>query len=322
MKKTVTLLFVFLSVSIHAQQSVFATISGGDLYSIDVVNCTRTFVGSTGHGFGDLAFTPDGNLWGIVSGNLYHIDTVNANATFIGFTGIQAVTLVGLNDSTLLSESQSVLYKINTSTAASTFIDSIGYSAAGDLTWYDNDLYMVTPLVKIELDSSYSSIISVTPINLTIPSCEGAVTAPFPGDYNSIVGFNGPDALKICQIDGSYSVLCPNLNFQGTPGAASIRLQTQIPQPTSCSITPVSEIPEVVDFLIMKNPVLNQLEIKRKSSYEGVFIVNNSIGSQLKSIVVNEKELSIPVNELPTGIYSLTLVTRREVNSIKFIIVK
>ena len=99
------------------------------------------------------------------------------------------------------------------------------------LTWYDDDLYMITQLIKIVLNDSNTAIESVTPISFTVPICEGAVTASFVGDYNSIIGFSGPDLIKVCQLDGSTQMLCPDLNIDGTPGAASIRLPTQVPQP-------------------------------------------------------------------------------------------
>lgn len=203
-----------------SQQQIFATVSGGDLYCIDVQHCERHLVGPTGQAFGDIAFTPNGQLWGIAGGKLYSIDTTNANTVLIGNTGIGGISLVGLNDTTLLTEFGMNLYAINTTNASSSLIGTIGYSATGDLVFYGNSLYMVTPFVKIDLNNSYTSIVSVTPINLSLPGCEGA--AIYDGEYTSIIGFNGPNLIKICQIDGSYEMICPDLNLGGTPGAASI----------------------------------------------------------------------------------------------------
>lgn len=223
------------------QPAIYASISGGDLYSFDITNCTRRFIGSTNQGFGDLAFTEDGRLWGIGGGRLYHIDTATAFTTFIGNT-IGGVSLVGLDDSTLLIESGMKLYGIRTSDASYYYIDTIGYQATGDLTWYDDDLYMVTGagmtnggVIRIELNSTYTAITNVTLIGSSMPSCEGAFTASFPGLYNSIVGFNGPNLVKICHINGTSEMLCPALNIGGTPGGAAMRLPTQNPKPTRCN---------------------------------------------------------------------------------------
>lgn len=203
-----------------SQERLFITISGGDLYSIDAANCHKYFIGSTGLGFGDIAFTSNGLLWGIYQNQLFKIDTADASTTLIGDTGIGAVSLVGMNDSILLAESQNKLYGINTNNATSYLIGEIGYQAAGDLVLIDKDLYMVTPLIKIELNNAFTEILKISPISLTLPVCEGA--AIFDGNYISIIGFNGSGLIQICQSDGSYHTICPNIVLEGTPGAASI----------------------------------------------------------------------------------------------------
>ncbi|MBL7891751.1 MAG: gliding motility-associated C-terminal domain-containing protein [Bacteroidia bacterium] len=239
MKRKIAILLLTFYLQGYSQQPIFVTIAGGDLYKLNLSNCSSKFIGSTGQGFGDIAFTPNGKLWGIVGGELYHIDTTNANATSIGNTGVGAVSLVGLNDTTLLAEYGDKLYGINTIHATSYYIDTIGYQAAGDLTWYDNDLYMTTggQLIKMVLNSTYTAILSVDSINSLsnqIPTCEGAATASFVCGYNSIIGFNADNVYKICQIDGTFQMLCPSIVMGGIPGGASIRLPVQIPQPTTC----------------------------------------------------------------------------------------
>lgn len=236
-KLLVLCLLLFPVFQSSAQTSVFTTIAGGDLYKIDIYNCSRTKVGSTGVGFGDIAFTSNGKLWGIAGGVLYNIDTSTAIATSIGFTGVSGVSLVEVNDTLLFTEYAKKLYAINTNNATATYIDTIGYSATGDFTWYDDDLYMVTSsagIVKMELNSNYTAINNITAIGTNMPSCEAAITAVFPGDFNAIVGFNGANVIKICQLTGTSSMLCPNLNIGGTPGAAFLRLPTQNPKPTTC----------------------------------------------------------------------------------------
>jgi hypothetical protein len=255
---TLLLIFFFFSFDIRAQQSVYATISGGDLYTIDLINCNRQFVGSTGYGFGDIAFTPNGKLWGIINSNLYEIDTLTANSILVGNTGIGAVSLVALNDTVLLAEFGMKLYGINTNTASSYYIDTIGYSAAGDLTWFNSDLYMTDPtfLVKMVLNSSNTAFVSVTPVNLMInpiPTCEGVVTATTAGNTVFIVGFSSGDAYKICPNDGSYQMLCSGINPVGTPGAAAIRLPSQ--QTPPCSLTDIDSANSVSEsFSVFPNP--------------------------------------------------------------------
>jgi hypothetical protein len=92
MKNLLIIFLLLFSTKGFSQQPIFATIAGGDLYSFDISNCTRHFIGSTGHGFGDIALTPDGRLWGI-DGQLYHIDTANANVTAVGAVTTQGTIL-------------------------------------------------------------------------------------------------------------------------------------------------------------------------------------------------------------------------------------
>jgi Secretion system C-terminal sorting domain len=299
-------------IAVHAQYTVYATEAGGKLYLFDVQNCIRKFVGETGQGFGDIALTPNANLWGIVGGNLYQINTQTAQVTFIGQTGLQAVSLVGLNDSTLLAESELQLYKIDTRDASTYLVGTIGYNASGDLTWYDNDLYMTTPLVRIELDSNYSSILRVTAIDSALPTCEGAATARFDNDLNAIVGFNGPDLLKICRTDGTYTVLCPNLNTNGTPGAAALRLPNQSPIPDACSLsTAVSNhIQRTTEVAVFPNPTEVTFTIQTESSTGFQYTLFNAAGQIVVYGHAEGASHTIATHTLTPGIYTLKCTIR------------
>lgn len=326
MKKLITGLLLTISFNSFSQQSIFATTSGGDLYSFDLANCTRQFIGSTGQGFGDIAFTPDGKLWGIVGEQLYQIDTTTANAVLIGNTGVGAVSLVGLNDYTLLAEYGMKLYGIDITTGSSYYIDTIGYQAAGDLTWYDDDLYIVTSggqIIRMVLNSSYTAILTVAPIGLSVPTCEGAVTGSFIDDFNSIIGFNGPDLLKICQIDGSFQILCPNLNIGGTPGAASIRLSTQVPQPITCSKTTGLENVYTNNlFSIFPNPVANELNIMTNYFQHFNFTIYNSVGQIISKGKTDSNATIITIYNLANGIYSIELSSDNKAERHSFIVEK
>ncbi len=324
MKQFLVSLLIFAAFKSFGQEAIFATIAGGDLYSFDVENCTRTFIGSTGHGFGDIAFTPNGELWGIISGDLYQIDTATANATLIGSTGIGAVSLVGLDDTTLLAESGFNLYGINTNTGSSFYIDTIGFQASGDLTWYDENLYLVTSagqIIKMTLDNSVSSILSIAPIGSNIPTCEGAVTASFTEDFNSIVGFNGPDLIKICQIDGSHQLLCPSLNVGGTPGAASIRLASQTPTPTTCSMTSIDEVSNDTDFLIFPNPANESISVSSYTERQFGYSIYNIVGQQIQS-GTTKTSAPIIIDKLCSGLYSIEIITEGIIRTQRFVVRK
>lgn len=324
MKNILLALLLTVSLPSFSQEPIFATIAGGDLYAFNLENCTRRFIGSTGQGFGDIAFTPNGELWGIVGGELYQIDTATANATLVGSTGLEAVSLVGLNDSTLLAESGAKLYKIHTTDASFTYVDTIGYQAAGDLTWYDDDLYIVTssePIIRIVLNSSITAILSVTPIGISAPTCEGAVTASFDGEYNSIVGFSGPNLIKICQIDASVQKLCPDLNIGGTPGAASLRLPTQSPVPESCEKTNSLEAsPSGHAFSIFPNPATSQLNIEVTIDRNGTFSIYNALGQRIKTGDLGGNTTTLEINDWIDGVYYIEVSVDAKTERQRFVV--
>ena len=249
MRKFLTGILWVISFNAFSQQPIFFSDGFGKLYSCNLSNCSVRYIGETGAApstFTDIAFTPDGRLWGIKAGALYLIDTTTANTTFIGNLGVDGASLVDLNDSTLLIESYNKLYGINVNNGSSYYIDTIGYSADGDLTWYDDALYMVTAviapgnrgIVKLELNAANTAIVNITLLGDSIPESYAAVST-FSCGYNVLVDFSNSstgNVYKICPLDGSYTILCPNLLGDGAAaGAAAIRLPTQNPQPTSCA---------------------------------------------------------------------------------------
>jgi len=326
MKKLITGLLLTISFNTFSQQAILAVVSGGDLYSYDLTNCTKQLIGLTAQSFGDIAFTPNGKLWGINNSAIYSIDPITANATLIGNSGMDAVSLVGLNDTTLLVESGMKLYKINTNTAQSTYIDTIGYQAFGDLTWYDDHLYMVTSLgqiIKMVLNSNITDILSVTPIGNSLPTCEGAVTAAFVDNYHSIVGFNGLDLIKICQIDGSFELLCSNINSSRAFGAASIRLVTQDPPPSSCTkSTGLENISSDNLYSIFPIPTANKLNIRVENAQEFNFNIYNTLGQLVKSGNLVKSTTTIYIDELINGIYFIELSADHKIERKCFIVEK
>lgn len=298
------------------QQFAFVTIAGGDLYKLNFDNCSKLFIGSTGQGFGDIAYTPNGKLWGIVNGNLYEINTSNANSALVGYTSVDAVSLVDLNDTIVLAESNQNLYGIKTTDASSFLIGNIGYSATGDLTWYDNELYMASAglLIKIVFNETFTEIISSAPVNNIsdpIPSCEGLATISFSESHNSIIGFSGWEIYEICHVDGSYQVICEEITLpNGIPGAASIRLPVQIPQPELCQVLSIKDYPvRNKIFQIYPNPFSSQAVLQLNSSLNNAtFTMINCCGKKVKEINnISGQTITLNSDDMANGMYIILL---------------
>lgn len=309
---------------------LYVTIAGGDLYEIYADSCSKTFIGSTNIGFGDIAITPNGKLWGILNGELYEIDPLNANTRFVGYTtGVEAISLIDFNDTILLAESNQNLYGIKTTDASTFFIGNIGYSASGDLTWYDNSLYMSSfdLLLKIVFNENFDTIENVIVINNTnnpIPTCEGLATISINDEFNSIIGFSGNNAYRICHIDGSFQPLCLSVLPDGIPGGANIRLLNQIPQPISCLTTSVLNSALLNSFIqIYPNPFSSKAVLRSNIPLNNAtMIIESYLGKEvrtIKNIIGNTIILS---NEnLSNGIYFIRIEENEQLIAIKKIII-
>jgi hypothetical protein len=250
MKKLLCFIFLFSQFHFICQSQLFALADNRGLYLLNLNNCSSIFLGNTGKAFEDIALTPNGRLWGLEKGALYEINTSAASVSLVAQLfplSYNCKSLVEWNDTLLLTTSDDqlspsgrVLYVINTNSGTSYSTGVIGYQTAGDLTWYDNNLYLTSnKLVKITLNANLSiSNVQVNGAN-NIPPYYGCTTATLSGANNYIAGstpYGGID--KICPIDGSYSVLCPSLTLNTFYGLASLRLPPQQPIPTSCSMVP------------------------------------------------------------------------------------
>lgn len=301
------------------QFPVFATIAGGDLYAFDFQNCSRRFIGSTGYGFGDIALTSDGWLWGIVSGEIYRIDTATAVATLVGQSGVQGVSLAPLNDSILLCEYQQVLYGIRTADASAFVIDTVGYQADGDLTWLNDDLYIVSSMggiVRIQFNSNQTAIDSVIYLIDQPLVCEGAVTLIYPTGQRFLFGFCGADLVRICWQDASSKVLCPNLNPGGTPGAAALRLSTQPLNFIACNgATVYREEPKITG--LHPNPANDLLHVSLSSMEPQPYMISNLLGQVLRSGTLLTGENRIDLRYLPEGSYLLQCIGRAQLFTVQ-----
>lgn len=255
---------------LHAQR-IYATISGGDLYVLDVANCSSQFIGSTGIGFGDLAFTPNGTLFGCVNGEIWEVDTATAAVTFRSNITVLGVTMVALNDTALLVEANAELFGFNPLTGVSWSIGIIGQASPGDLTWFGDDLYMTgNGLVRIELNATATAIDNVVVLNqgaLNFPGCEAMATSWTTWPEQVITGFHGADAYAYCHVDGTFTLLCDDILVGGTPGAAGPRLPLS-PAQNGCAdplgISTLAPQPEVLT--IVPNPATDVVNISGSSA--------------------------------------------------------
>lgn len=144
----------------------------------------------------DIAFAPDGRLFGLSFTSLYVIDPNTAAPTFIGNHGIpDGNALVFEGDDVLYAAgaSSTSLYRIDPSNGASTNLGNIGSTSGGDLAFNQGDLYYANSsgqLVLIDLG----------------PPATGAVVGPMgfsdvfglaTGDDGILYGISGTEVFSV-----------------------------------------------------------------------------------------------------------------------------
>lgn len=151
----------------HASAAPILTVddASGILGLVNVATGQVTVIGNMGVVLTDVAYDPNGNLFGISFDSLYRVNPQTAAVTLIGSTGIPAGNaLVFGTDGTLYAAgAQSTsLFTVNRATGAATSIGNIGVGSAGDLA-FDNGSFFFSAatgdLIKINLANVADSTI-------------------------------------------------------------------------------------------------------------------------------------------------------------------
>jgi hypothetical protein len=143
----------------------------------------------------DIAFAPDGRLFGMTFTGLYEIDPETAQATFIANHGVPGGNaLVFQNDLVLLAagSSSSSLYQVNLG-GGSFALGDVGALSAGDLAFYGQELYLSSlsnQLIRIDLGPPATG----TPVGpLGFANVYGLAT----GDDGVLYGVSGTQLFSI-----------------------------------------------------------------------------------------------------------------------------
>jgi hypothetical protein len=177
--------------------------TNGNLGTVDVATGASTVIGATGEALTDIAFAPDGKLYGITFTDLYRINPNTAVATLIGAHGIAGGNaLVFGPDGTLYGagNSTSGLYSINIATGASQELADIGFESAGDLAFNGGELY---------LSSTTNELIAIDPTTF-----EATEVGDF--DFSNVYGLATGDNGVLYGVSGTEVFSVDTATGQGT----------------------------------------------------------------------------------------------------------
>jgi hypothetical protein len=215
--------------------------SSGDLATIDTAQASLStpvnFIKNTGIDWNDIAFSPQGVLYGIDNSydtNLFRIDATTGATTYIGSLGTQVNSLAFAQSGTLYAANDS-LWQINTSTGAANFVTGLGgFESAGDLALDTNgnlflsttagELVTVNPATETAFDVG-----SITDSNVEALAYADQTLYGVDASYNAL--------LSIDTATGQSNLLglCPAL--EPITGADAVPASAAPQQPTSVSAT-------------------------------------------------------------------------------------
>lgn len=137
--------------------------SANRLGTVDIGTGAVTIIGNLGADpITDIAFDPNGNLFGLSFTNLYRINASTAAVTLVGPHGIPGGNaLVFGTDGTLYGAGfqGTNLFAVNPSTGQGTALGNIGFSSAGDLAFNSGNLFLSSTtdqLIRITLSGGVS----------------------------------------------------------------------------------------------------------------------------------------------------------------------
>lgn len=277
----------------------------------------------------DIAFTPNGKLYGIAKQSLVEIDTATGNATEICTYDPDQLTwfasLVALNDSILLSDAYDTLWRINIHDCSINRIGKIGYdpligltseglhlppveikSSDGDMTWLGRYLYTISSgrLYRIYLNSEATAILSSVLISsplLELPPSFGLTTTSrdFDGTElgsEQLLSFSehGGEVVMIDPTTGEFETYCYNSPQTAWPWGASVQPRTYIDTVVPpIDTTGTDTIPETDTSDVEPPTSINNFEEEGNLKIYPNPVLSNSFTVQTDAIILKESRIRL-----------------------------
>jgi gliding motility-associated-like protein len=190
-------------------QTFFICDDNGDLGKVDLSNCSYKHIPQNRGGWfiGDIAFNPNGKLYGVANNRFFTLDTLlNGNSNYINNVTIPGTTSLTSDDKGIIYGAAIDYWAYNPQTEVFKnygvmVAEGDTIKAAGDLTFYNGELYVISTknkLVKINLEKPTQCQTIMTFSNqdivlgiVTIKDCEGSKS----------YAITASDSSKILEID-------------------------------------------------------------------------------------------------------------------------
>ena len=140
--------------------TLFIHDSSNMLATIDVETGEAEVIGDMGERITDIAFAPNGDLYGVSSDMFWKIDRTDASLTLIGEHGVPNANALEFSTAGTLYAagfSSQSLFTIDPETGQSTDVGTTGFESSGDLAFHRGQLYLSAvdgQFVSIDLDDN------------------------------------------------------------------------------------------------------------------------------------------------------------------------
>jgi hypothetical protein len=204
---------------------VFYVADDTQLAVVDVAHKTVRIIGNTGTFLNDIAFDPNGNLFGISGSQLFSLNPTTGAATAVGSpTGLGDTTPLVFSDAGTLYTATTSLCTVSPLTGLGVTVGSGGdpYRASGDLAFLDGTLYLSSAF-----NLAGDSLVRLNPANgagtLVGPVGFPIVYGLASNDDVSLYGFSGNKVIRIDPATGAGTLVWDinGLNGLGTVNGAA-----------------------------------------------------------------------------------------------------
>jgi gliding motility-associated-like protein len=168
--RKIPFLLIFLVIPLYSSTQTIYLISSDGLWRLNLQNCVKELVVDVElSNVSDIAFHPDGTLYGIDPGGvLFIIDTLTGDTNFVHVFSGQLFQAMTCSKAGILyiTGRDGELWTYDTNTGIATLLGNIGFGFAGDLTFFEGDLYMTSVnddlIILIDLANLANSKIVMT----------------------------------------------------------------------------------------------------------------------------------------------------------------
>lgn len=144
-KLVVIAILLFFPMAVSAAPVLWVGDRDGQLGTVDLDTGDVAVIGQMDVPMQDIAFDPNGDLWGVSHTSLYKIDKMTAELALVGkLSETRGSSLVFDTEGILYTAYTTGLYTIDTTTGKASEVGFSGhaYRQAQDLAFIDSDLYM------------------------------------------------------------------------------------------------------------------------------------------------------------------------------------